>query len=74
MASTARSIRMPSSKVDRHAVLAEHAADQLPAFDDLEIVEAEAVAGRRHEAVVGRVVRRRQDGAETLLGRPVGGE
>ncbi len=29
--------------------------DQFAAFDDLEIVEAEAMAGRRNEAVIGLV-------------------
>src|SRR5262245_38728080 len=42
-------------KIDRQSLLALHAADELPAFDRLQIVESEVVAGRRDEAVVGLV-------------------
>ena len=44
------------------------------AFDRLEVVEAEPMAGRRDEAVVGLVVRRRRGWCGTLFGRPVLGQ
>ena len=74
MASTVRSIRMPSSKVTASVSSPSDAADQLPAFDGLEIVEAEAMARDRDETVVGPVVRRGQHGAEAGFGRPLGGQ
>ena len=49
---------------DGGRVFAKDAADQLAAFDGLEIVEAEFMAGRRNEAVVGLVVRRGENCAE----------
>src|SRR4051812_427994 len=42
-------------------------------LDNLELVEADAVAGGGDEAVVGGVLRRREDGAETLLGCALAG-
>ena len=55
IACTVRSISSPSSKSMTTRRLAGDAGDQFAALDDLQVVEAEAVAGRRDEVVVGRV-------------------
>ena len=57
IASTVRSMRMPSSKSITPRRLAADAPDQFAALDDLEVVEAEPVARRGDELVVGRVMR-----------------
>src|SRR6202012_1179994 len=62
-------------EIDRDGLLAADAAHQLPALDDLQIVEANLMAGTDDEAIIGLVRRPHQDGAEPLLlGPPLGGE
>src|SRR6476620_2761503 len=53
-------------EIDEMSRLAGDGPHELAAFDDLELVEAEPVAGRRDEAVIGLVHRRRQDAAKAL--------
>jgi hypothetical protein len=50
-------MRKPASKFEAPAGFACDARDELAAFDHLEVVEAEPVAGRGDEAAVGRVMR-----------------
>src|SRR5689334_1718830 len=53
-------------ELDQRCRLTPDATDELAALDDLQLIEAEAMAGRRDEPVIRRVVRRRENGAETL--------
>src|SRR5262245_10345202 len=53
-------------EVDEMRRLPGDGAEQLAAFDDLEVVEAEPMAGRRHELVVRRMRGGGEDGAEAL--------
>ncbi len=54
-------------KGDDVRLLALSRGNQLSAFDDFQVVEAQAVTGCWYEAIVGPVVRRSQDRAEALL-------
>ena len=47
----------PLGKIHRPARLARDRGQKLAAFDDLEVVEAEAVAGRGNEPAIGAVLR-----------------
>src|SRR3954453_596547 len=42
------------------------AADQFPAFDDLQVVETEPMPRRANELVIRRVMRRGENGAKAL--------
>ena len=67
-------MEQPFGELDEPRRSAGKPRQQFVALDDFEIVEAEAVPGRRQEGILGLVMRRDQDGAVALFRRAIGGD